>query len=155
MNGGYVMQKVMVSYDEFLQLPTEEQKKLLTSYRNEMTNEQILKSWKIGANTLYKYVRQLKLPTAPRTPRMGVSNKKRKLEAKIPMESYMDEEQPNLVPVIVEAEPEPEGFGFSVIGKHSTDTLIKRLEKLALILSDEESEFDVNIRIKEIVQLKD
>lgn len=135
----------LISYEQFLNLNENEQKQHLTAYRERFSNKEIQQEWKIGSNTLYKLVHNLKLPKAPRTDR---KLKSKRSGSKVPAVQAIVEPTPVMTqPAVNEAY---EGFGFVIKGNHSTDKLVKRLEKLSLILSDEESEFYVDIRIKEV-----
>lgn len=139
----------VMTYEAFNKLPDEQMKQVLTDYRVNFTNDEIRKAWGLSNKAYYDLVKDLGVPKAPRTNRKGTAKDKNPKMVKTPVEAYLVEEQATQVPAI--SSPEADGFGFSIIGKHSAETLIKRLEKLSLVLSDEESDFEVNIKINEIV----
>jgi hypothetical protein len=154
------MYETMIPYFDFKQLPDEQKKQHLQAYRNNFSNKEIIGTWRISQNTFYKIIKELDLPKASRVHK-GKSKRTAKpttttnTTSKTPVEAYVVEETlPQMVKDQVEAnlnsyQEEPDGFGFKIKGTYNTEKLIKRLEKLALILDDEESEFEVDIKIKE------
>lgn len=150
------MYENLVPYQEFLSLSDEDKKRHLTAYRNSFTNDEIVSTWKISTNTLYKYVKDLELPKAKRTDRDNKRTAKVKKVASIvpvpspvPVEAYLVEENKN---VPVKQDEEVQGLEIKIKGILTSEKLIKRLEKLSLILLDEESEFELDLRIKEIIK---
>lgn len=140
--------KDIIEYEEFKKLDVNLQKEKLIVYRNMFTNNQILQKWKISLNTLYGLIEKLGLPVAKRNPR----NKKPKTE-KTPktritkVDAYvMDAEKPVKLPATGDS---VEGIGLVLTGTYSAEKLINRLERIVFMLLDEESEFEVELKIKE------
>jgi hypothetical protein len=153
------MYDTIIPYFDFKELPEDQKKNHLTAYRNKFTNKEITDAWGISLNTFYKVVKGLDLPKATysKTTRKGKKAPKQVEKVNtpaVPVEAYLIEQKlPEMVQNQIDTKlntiEEEDGFSFKVKGTYDTNKLIKRLEKLALILDDEESEFEVNISIKE------
>jgi hypothetical protein len=142
-------------YDEIIPLndllarKEEEQVRYLTEYRKRFTNKQLTEAW--GKYDNYVYTLMDKLGMRPKTgKRKGNSGKKNNQgQDPVPVPAYIVNTHELPVPNQSAAIEDEEGFAFKISGKFTSDKLIKRLEKLALILSDEEAEFEVKLLIKE------
>jgi len=146
------MYDTLITYEQFLKLSEEDKKRHLIAYRDRFTNSEILDAWRIGSNTLYKYVKKFNLPKAKRIERNHRTNRTKKNELNVPVEAFIVEEKQLAQVSQAKQEINEDGFHFKIKGLHTADKLIKRLEKLALILSDEESEFEINLTIQELAK---
>lgn len=140
----------------------EEQAKYVEEYRKNFTNKEITDFWGKKENFMYNYMKKIGLKAtyktrkSPRTvkPKVAVVEVKEVVEEdKKFTEAYefVKEYINTPLPQAPQATQEPEGFGFNINGTYSSEKLIKRLEKLSLILDDEETEFEVRLSIKEKV----
>lgn len=155
------MYDTILPYIEFKELPEDQKKQHLTAYRNKFTNKDIVTTWGISQNTLYKLVKDLKLPKASysrpnRTSKKAPAKTIKAEDKGTPVEAYIVEEKlPELIQNQLNTKlnsiEDEDGFSFKIKGTYNTEKLIKRLENLSLILNDEESEFVVDIKIKEKV----
>jgi hypothetical protein len=154
------MYDVMVGYDEFLDLSTREKKKHMIEYRNRFTNAEIVSTWGISKTTYFALAKELDLPRAPRT-RTDISGK-RKVRGGTSVKQKREEfghleELPSLEMEVPEylpqknviALPKHDGMQFNYSGVYSPNQILSKLEKLSLLLSDEENKFDIKIFIQE------
>lgn len=121
-------------------------KKLLTDYRNHFSNKDILSVWNISPNTLYKLIGKLNLPKAPRT------NNKKPVKEKTITSIPVSAESPQ--PKVVQAEPtyKENGFMLAFNGEQTAENIIKRLEKINVLLMEEEADFEISLSIKELIK---
>jgi hypothetical protein len=132
----------IMNYTEFKQLPLEEQKKTMLEYRKKHTNESIRKQWNLST---YEYFTKLLKKE------LGIITGSSK--ASSPKKEKVLQVSPAPVPAIAEPPAEAEtfeGFSFTLKGSFSAETLLKRLEKLTLLLDEETNDFHINLEIKEI-----
>jgi hypothetical protein len=128
----------IMNYTEFKQLPLEEQKKTMIEYRKRHTNESIRKGWNLST---YEYFTKLLKKE------LGIIADK-----STPKKEKVLQVSPAPVPAIAEPPAKAEsveGFSFTLNGKYTAEKLLKRLEKLTLLLDEEEAEFIINLEIKE------
>jgi hypothetical protein len=147
-----------INYDKIIPLPDfllrskEEQQRYLEEYRKRFSNKEITNAWDKKVGYIYQLMNNLQMKKDTTKPRKQPI---RKAPIKIPVSSYV-EPVPEPVPEPVQTPPETlqeaDGFVFRVKGTYNASTLIKRLEKLELMLTDEESEFEINLLIKEIIK---
>ena len=170
----YNMYDTIMPYAQFRILSDEEQKKTLEEYRIRFSNKEIQKFWDMSTYEYYnKTVKRLGIKTEERQSRKGI---KKEVAAKvaikenkeIPKEEIKEtieepKEETNLIsPVIQElnevietlnrqAKPvKLDGLHITMNGQYEAKDIIKRLEKIALILDDEESNFQIEFTIKEL-----
>lgn len=140
----YSMYDNIKTYEEIKSLPIEEQKKHMIEYRKRFAGKEIAKGLGVAVGTYYQIAKKLGV-TAP----YKKSNKTK--------HTYKDtvkkEVTATTTPAVlerVEAVLKQDGLIFGYSGEKKADDIIKRLTKLQLLLEDEESLFDVEIRIREI-----
>ena len=137
-----------------------EQVRHVEAYRKSFSNKEIAQYWgkkeafiytymkKIGVATQYKTrTSKAKSPTKPKVVSV-VEEDKKPTEVAL---AYAYAEQAATSQSTPQEQATPEGFGFNINGTYTAEKLIKRLEKLSMILGDEESEFEIRLSIKESV----
>jgi hypothetical protein len=138
----------IIDLNDLLMRSEEEQIRYITEYRKRFTNKQITEAWGKYENYIYQLMEKLgmKPRTKSKTRKAATKKKEEKQEDQVPVPAYLvpTGQVPQTLSVA-----EEDGFAFKIAGTYSAEKLIKRLEKLSLILDDEESEFEVKILIKE------
>jgi hypothetical protein len=137
----------IIDRDEFYSKPEEEQKAIMTHWRSNYTNIEIMKGMGISSNTLTKIIDDLGVPRKPRggnTRRKGKGQNKKKEVKQAPA-------QVPTTPAPIPA-PKPEGMTFSFNGKYSPEEIISKLERVGLLLDGDNSKFEVNLSIKEVTE---
>ncbi|MGY1423413.1 hypothetical protein [Bacillus cereus] len=137
------MYEIMMSREEFVTLPIEQQKQMLQGYRMHFHTKDILKHWKISSNTLYKWIKDLELPPLPRENVLAKRKESRQKNRKTgqqtkpkQMESVLPVEQMSLFDSGFVAERvqfdsvSVPGYHTSLAGVYSVEELIHRLLKL-------------------------
>lgn len=137
----------MLSYEEFLNLPEDQQKETLIMYRNLFTNREIIKGFSITSATLYKLINKLQLPKAERGRRLPKVAKKEDRHKQTKVDAYIVDGEAAVQPY--KAPEEVEGVAIGIKGTYTADKLINRLERTMLMLLDEEAEFEIDLKIKE------
>jgi hypothetical protein len=138
----------IISRDKFKLLPQEEQVKLLTHWRDKYNTDEIIAGLGIAKGTYYQLASDL-----------GVSKKYNKTNT-----TKKKEKAPKAIAVAPEpTHPEViqetqlitrlqvvDGLALAYRGEYTAEEIIKRLDKIGLMLSDEESKFEVEIKIREL-----
>lgn len=136
---------------EFDMRSPEEQKAMFTYWRNNYTNAEIMKGMKVSSNTITRLAEQFGLPLKSRggnTKRKGAgkAKEKQKEEGLVPVSAYLMDEKVAPRPV----EVKQDGLAFSFNGKYAPNQIISKLEKLQLLLDGEESDFEIELRVREL-----
>lgn len=140
------LEKQIIKYDEFKNKSKAEQKAILTDYRIQYTNKDILSAWNISPNTLYRLVAELDLPKAPRTNNTRTT-KNKKDTTSLPIQSPQTKVTQSQTTTYKE-----NGLVLSFNGKQTTENIIKRLEKINVLLMDDESNYEISLTIKELAK---
>lgn len=158
------MPEPIMNYDEFMNLPETEQKVNLEKYRDMYTNRDIRKAWKMNDARLYKLIDSLGIQKKTRKPsKRQKSNKELPTLADIQaakkeaQTKTANELKPEIVNEVIEqiknqpGQPVKEdGFQFTFNGSYESDVIIRKLEKLQLLLDDEQNNFNIELTIKEL-----
>ncbi|NRQ71987.1 hypothetical protein HQK17_28110 [Bacillus cereus] len=157
----YNMYETMMSYEEFLKLPTKDQYNALKAYREKFGVTTVYKTWKIGANTFYKLVADLDLPPMPRGnkggSRQGAGRPKTVTPVKqeappiqtesIDVEAIVKEHIEKYLP---KKQEEPTGFTTKLSGEYSAEELMSKLMKVAGLIEGEEKNYKIQLVITEL-----
>lgn len=129
------------------QRKVEEQIRHIEAYRRNFTNKEITDYWGKKPAYMYTLMKKLGMPTNSRTrkPRKEKPVK----QVSIPAPAIQEITESQVIVQKVEVEPEVDGFAFNINGTYSSEKLIKRLEKISLLLMDEETDFEIKLSIKE------
>lgn len=158
------MPEPIMDYNEFMELPETEQKEKLERYREAYTNRDLKKTWKLNDARLYKIIDGLGIQKKTRRP-----TQRKKMNKELPTladlqaakkeaeKKTASELKPEIVNEVVEAmkkqpgQPVKEdGFQFTFNGSYESDVIIRKLEKLQLLLDDEQNNFNIELTIKEL-----
>ncbi|PGM50842.1 hypothetical protein [Bacillus thuringiensis] len=159
------MYETMMSYDEFLKLPKQDQYNALKAYRENFRLADIYKEWRIGSNTFYKLVADLDLPPMQRGggARKGAGRPKGTTikavgdEKAMPVqtetvdiEAIVKEHVEKYLPKKEEKNP-LSGFAFAahIDGEFHADELMNRLMKIASFVEGEDKKYKVTLTITE------
>lgn len=123
----------------------EDQKAMLTYWREHYRTADIAKEMGISSNTLTKYVKQLGVPMKQRG---GARNRKGKGQAKkVEVKQAPTEVQTTPAP---NPAPKPEGMTFTFNGKYSPEEIISILERVGLMIDGIGREYEIDLTVKEV-----
>lgn len=139
----------IMNYYDFTVRSEEEQKRYLIEYRKRFSNKDITDAWGKKPSFMYTLMNKLGIDAGKKVSRTGSKKQPAKQKAPAKIEAVTEpvptpEQAPSL------ELPEADGFAFRIKGTYNASAIIKRLEKLELMLSEEESEFEIDITIKEL-----
>jgi hypothetical protein len=145
------MYDTIITYEKFKTLSDEEMKKHLIEYRNRFTMSEIISGMGIGKNTYARLIKDL--PRAPRKEsgkrkvRGGTTAKKKvqQLQEVVEVETPAEVIPQSQVVVL----PKIDGMQFSYSGHFTPQQIIAKLNKLELLLGDEEHKFNIKLFIEE------
>lgn len=141
----YNMYEKILSKDEFDKLDKETQRNMLTFWRKNYTNKEIMEQMGVASATLYKYIDALGLPK-----NQLKSRKKEQMQNEL---DYMHNipapfpQEPAVQPVRLIRK----GLYLEYNGVYSGSQISNIFEKLQLLLDDEEKKFNIMIAVEEIV----
>lgn len=144
----------IMSYEEFMKLDEESQRKTLTEYRKRFSNKEIKDKWGLGDYEYYtKTVNRLGVRTQSRksTPRKTTEKK----DTALPPQPTAAQEETVSIPTYVVAQSlvdseKEEGLTIAINGEYTTKALVKKLEKIALMLDDEPGRFKIEFKVREV-----
>lgn len=145
----------VMNYQDFLLLDDENRKKRLEEWTKTHTVNEIADKWEKTYKATYSHFNRLGVSIVKKSPRGRTGERtKRKYNKKETTPKQEVQTSANL-PAIVEKKLEevqekPNGFSFSFNGEYSAEEIVKKLEKMGLILSDEEGEFKIELNVKEL-----
>lgn len=145
----YNMYDTIMPFTEYLELPTEEQKKILMKYRERHANKDIMQTWKISHNVFYRLVNDLDIPKTKRESPFRSGKKVGTVPNALPVIKEKLEEKQMTMEIIDKKEKE-NGMTLSLNGTYTADEIVRKLEKFGLILSDEPAQFKIELHIKEM-----
>lgn len=140
MIGEYNMYDVILKYDHFTSLTADEKIKYLSEYTKRYTLTELAEAWNLSYKTLYAKFQQYNIPVVKRSPRGRATGSKASAipkQAAAPKTPQAQPQQPQ----------QPDGFSISLHGEYSAADLVQRLERISLIMSDDENIFNVEIKI--------
>lgn len=157
------MYETVIEFENFTDMQEEEQKRLLTEYRKRFPNKTVMDAWGIDHNKYYRIINDLGIKKEPRKSRkedktedkteeinyneaLGEKNMSNQL---IEVKNKIFERETEIPKELIEAKAS--GLSLSFNGEYSAEDIIKKLEKVGIILSDEPNKFKVEINIKEIM----
>ncbi|KZR57534.1 hypothetical protein [Pseudobacillus badius] len=137
-------------YEDFLNLDESSQKKTLEEYRNRFTNKEIQAHW--GMDDYHYYQKTIK--------RLGIKTSRRGKTPKVSQKDKVNNMKESAIEQKANgkrgySEMEVKGFSFTFNGDYSAEELVKRLEKVALLLSDENKKFSIKMSIQELDEQKE
>lgn len=142
------MYNEILTLKEFNNLETYEKKNRLQYWRTQFTNDEIRLKMGIGNNTLYKIIKELDLPKAPRTerkPRTATAIAIEKAPMKVKEEKEtVPVEKPIATPV---QEIMINGIHFVYNGTYSAEHIQNQMLKFAALLDGEKDQFYVELKI--------
>lgn len=141
------LEKQIIKYEDFKNKSQAEQKAILTDYRIQYTNKEIENAWNITTNTLYRLVDKLELPKAARKNFTKSSTNNKKETTSLPVEPPKTKITQNPTTAYKD-----NGLTLSFNGKQTADNIINRLEKISLLLTEEEANFEISLTIKELAK---
>lgn len=154
--------KVMTSnmYDkilpksEFDKLEPHIQRNMLSYWYLTHGTLKIRSGMQIGAKTLYNLLEKLGIERKGKTGRKPRTSKKKKVGAgvAIPKETIETLDISSMYPTIITPEPVVNNWGLSINynGSYESNDIQKILQKLDLLLQDENKTFEISISLKEV-----
>lgn len=134
----------IISKDKLKMLPKDIQAKTIAHWRSKYSTDEITEGMGCTKATYYNIASSLGV-----TKKGATGTVKAKRTPKVKKETpVIKEASPEIA--IIESQPVINGLMMGYSGEFDADQIIKKLEKIGLMLLDEESKFDVEIRIKEI-----
>lgn len=131
--------------EEFQAHSEEEQKVILQALRERHKTKDIQKAWRMNSAGYYALVDKFGLAKLHRGGRRAVTPK---TKTNTPVIVELQE-----APIVRDSAPiRADGMCLEFNGQHKADLIISRLEKLLLVLSDEEGNFDIQFRVRELAQ---
>jgi hypothetical protein len=134
----------IIDFDSFKNLSKEDKKKYLSEYRKRFSNKEIMKIWGISHNYYYKIIHDLDLPKAPRT-RRAITKKTTQVTPIVP--EVVGQVNPVIQPAKIMVEL-GDGLNVQLNGEYDGEKLIKKLEKIAILL-EESTKYSVKLVISE------
>jgi hypothetical protein len=139
---------------EFDQLPEDEQKKRLIYWRDKYSQKEIYSKLQMGSATYYKMIDAMGIP-AGRRGKYKKEKVKGKISDYVPAETK--EETAVQSPAVIEAPQQIvlNGLNLAYNGSYKSDEIRRILAKIDLVLDGEENEFQIELRVSEIVKDKE
>lgn len=135
----------IISRDKFKMLPHEEQVKTMSHWKNKYSTKQIAQGMGISEGAYYNIVSTLGLSKKYKTAKPKAKPTKA-VQAK--PEALRTTVAPEVT--VIERPIEVNGLLLAYKGKFTAEEICKKLDKISLLLSDEESKFDIEIKVREI-----
>lgn len=136
---------IILSKDKFKMLPKSEQIKTLIHWREKYDTATIVEAMQMSRPAYYGLASEL-----------GVTKKyqtKQKPKQKPESKQVTPVITPEPVPeAVVSPEAFVKGLVLAYAGEYTADEIIRKLDKIGLILSDEENKFEVEIKINEVAK---
>jgi hypothetical protein len=139
---------------EFDQLSEDEQKKRLIYWRDKYSQKEIYATLQMGSATYYKMIESMGIP-AGRRGKYKKEKVKGKISDYVPAETK--EETKVSSPAVIEAPQQIvlNGLNLAYNGSYKSDEIRRILAKIDLVLDGEENEFQIELRVSEIVKDKE
>lgn len=142
----------IISKDKFRELPKEEQVRTMEHWRNTFDSATIAKGMRISRPNYYTLASELGVSKKYNTKNSKTARVKQSAK---PVEVVKVEKAVKVAPEAVVSSPKAvvvNGLVLTYAGKYTADEIIKKLDKIGLILSDESNKFDVEIKITEVAK---
>jgi hypothetical protein len=156
----YNMYETIMPFDEFKQLPKEEQSTVLQKLRERHKNKEIQRVWEVNSQTYYSLVNKLGLPTRNQTSKTLPIPSATKLSDLRPSPDVIPEPTPDMTKLMESMIEEffkkqqtqvvPSGFSTSIDGEYDSYDLAKKLESLAVMLRSEDTKYRVTLTVQEL-----
>jgi hypothetical protein len=139
---------------EFDQLSEDEQKKRLIYWRDKYSQKEIYATLQMGSATYYKMIESMGIP-AGRRGKYKKEKVKGKISDYVPAETK--EETKVSSPAVIEAPQQIvlNGLNLAYNGSYKSDEIRRILAKIDLVLDGEENDFQIELRVSEIVKDKE
>lgn len=140
MTGEYNMYDEIMKYDQFSILSDAEKTKYLSEYTKRFTLKELATAWNLSYKAVYGKYQQYNIPVVKRSPRGRAAGSKASAipkQAPTPKTPQKQPQQPQ----------QPDGFSIALRGEYSAEELTQRLERIGLLMSDDENMFNVEIKI--------
>jgi hypothetical protein len=148
------MYDTILAYQDFQLLDNEERVKHLEEYTKRFTVNEIAEAWGITYKNAYQQFTRAKVSIVKKAPR-GQHGGRRKATTNVvePKQEVKEEQHVSIPPTVVEqmVATKPNGFSFTYNGEYTAEQISNKLEKIGLLLSDEEGQrYKVEITVSEL-----
>ena len=145
MIGEYNMYDSIMKYDQFSILSDAEKIKYLSEYTKRFTLKELAAAWNLNYKTIYNKFQRYNIPIVKRSPVGRAPGSK---ASAIPKQAAAPK-TPQAQPQQPQQPQQQDGFSISLHGEYSAADLVQRLERISLIMSDDENMFNVEIKISQ------
>jgi hypothetical protein len=145
----------ILGYQDFLLLDNEERVKHLEEYTKRFTVNELAEAWGVTYKNAYQQFTRAKVSIVKKAPR-GQHGGRRKATTNV-VEPKQEQESLPIPPtaeqkvIEVPVPVKPNGFSFTYNGEYTAEQISNKLEKIGLLLSDEEGQrYKVEITVSEL-----
>jgi hypothetical protein len=139
----------VISFDEFKNLETHEQKNMMAYWRLTYDNKTIMKQMGLGNAAYYKIVAELGLPKATRTNKGDRKERKKVAAVKVVQQEATQFSLPETV--VQQAQPVQEiivnGMHLVFNGTYKPEMIVKQLLKFGALLEDEMDDYYIELKL--------
>lgn len=151
-----IFDEINMSIDQFKSIPKEDQQRYLSEWRARFSVPQLAEKLNCRASTLYYYLSKFDLVDKERSALASKNRKIGHVKSKKGKDNTVVEpitetvSTPAPAPQDYTVIPNRNGMQFTFTGTYDAKQIIAKLEKLNLILDDEQNKFEIKLFVEEI-----